>query len=139
VCCGKTVEGKKTSACVLLCEEYEKVEKNGPKPKKVIELFGAKVEEAAVSSPVGSHGTPPNTGSLPMAHQFLVIQSSEVNEFRADSENTMHHWVKLLTLLTMFPYSVIPEEPTSNPISEAFRAKLDAKRFGAGEHKCTAQ
>ena len=110
----------------------------GQKPKKVIDLCGAKIEESGIISPVGSANTisaSPSSGSLSGAqcHQFVVILSSESNEFRADAENTKLHWVKLLTLLTMFPYSVIPEEPKSNPISEGFRVKLDPRNFNAGK------
>ena len=132
-------EDKRNSACLALYKDYEKVDKIGEnKPEKVIQLHvhvvGAKIEEPAVVSPVGSHGTPPSSSSISeKTHQFLVIKSSEVSEFRADCESTKLHWMKLLILLTMFPHSVIPAEPTSNPISESFRSKLDAKAYGAGE------
>jgi len=80
----------------------------------VIELYDAKIEEVATS--------------------FLVIVSV-VNEFRATSKNMQHHWVKLLNWLTVFPYSVILEEPTCNPIT---KAELDTKYFGAGKFYITA-
>ena len=132
VFCGSESGDKRNSACLALYEDYEKIGEK--KPKKVIQLVGAKIEEPAVVTPVGSHGTPPSSSSIQSekTHQFMVILSSEVSEFRADCESTKLHWMKLLTLLTMFPHSVIPPEPTSNPISESFRYKLDAKAYGAG-------
>ena len=63
----------------------------------------------------------------------MVILSSEANKFCTDTENTKFHWVKFFTLLTMFPYSVIPKEPKSNPVSEGFRVKLDSRSFNAGK------
>ena len=99
-------EDKRNSACLALYKDDEKVDRIGEnKPKKVIQLVGAKIEEPAVVSPVGSHGTPSSSSSISeKTHQFLVIKSSEVGKFRADCESTKLHWMKLLTLLTMFPH-----------------------------------
>ena len=134
VFCGSENDGKQYSACMALYDNYENVERAGDKkPKKVIYLLGAKIEEPTYSSPVGSQGSPGSGGTpLEKACQFLVIHSNEVNEFRSESGDMKVHWLKLLTLLTMFPYSVIPEEPSANPISEGFRYKLDPKSYGAG-------
>ena len=134
VFCGSENDGKLHSACMALYDNYENVERAGDKkPKKIIQLVGAKVEEPTYASPVGSQGSPGSGGTpLEKACQFLVIHSNEVNEFRSESGDMKVHWLKLLTLLTMFPYSVIPEEPSSNPISEGFRYKLDPKSYGAG-------
>ena len=128
--CGNECEDRRNSACLALYEDYEKVDKIGEKkPKKVIELVGAKIEEPAIDSP---HGTPPSSSSVrsEKTHQFLVIQSSDVSEFRADCESTKLCWMKLFALLTMFLHSTIPAEPSS---SESFCFKLDAKAYGAGE------
>ena len=132
--CGNEIEGKQTSACLTLYENYENAEKLGEKKaKKIIQLAGAKIEEPTYASPVGTHGSPgSNSLSVEKSSQFLVIEKSEVHEFQCDSGEMKVHWLKLLTLLTMFPYSVIPEEPQLNPISESFRAKLDPKLYGAG-------
>lgn len=135
VFCGSENDGQTHSACLALYDEYERVEKLGEKkPKKVIQLVGAKIEEPTYVSPVGSHGSSPSSSSQSTnkSCQFLVMLTNEVNEFQADSGDTQIHWIKLLTLLTMFPHSVIPEEPSSNPISGSFRYKLDPKTYGAG-------
>lgn len=134
VYCGSDVEGKTQSACIAIYDNYDQVERIGEKtkkPKKVIQLYGAKIEEPMYASPVGSNGTSPSSSNQ-SACQFLVILTNEVNEFRSDSSDTKVHWLKLLTLLAMFPHSAIPEEPRSNPISESFRYKLDPKAYGAG-------
>jgi hypothetical protein len=133
VFCGSENDGTQHSACMALYDNYENVERAGDKkPKKTIHLVGAKIEEPTYSSPVGSQVSPGSGGTpLEKACQFLVIHSNEVNEFRSESGDMKVHWLKLLTLLTMFPYSVIPEEPSSNPISEGFRYKLDPKSYGA--------
>ena len=68
------------------------------------------------------------------SHTFQVITSNETHEFRTETENDRLRWVKLLGLLVMFPYSVIPEEPQSNPIKESFRCKLDPAQYGAGTY-----
>ena len=120
-CCGKVVETTKTPACILVYKEYDKSEKKERTLKCTIELFTAKVETMAPFEPCGS---PPN--SLPSAHIFLVTMAKDVNEFCVDSRNSLNRWIT-------FPYSAIPREPTANPISETFQAKLDAKSFGAGK------
>lgn len=132
--CGSETEGKQNSACIALYDHYENVERAGEKkPKKVLQLQGAKIEEPTYSSPVGSQGSPSPSGtSLEKACQFLVILQNETHEFRTESGDMKVHWLKLLTLLTMFPHSVIPEEPSSNPISEGFRFKLQATSYNAG-------
>ena len=135
VYCGSENDGQLHSACMAIYDNYERVEKAGDKkPKKVLSLLGAKVEEPTYSSPVGSQNSSPSSSGTPQekACQFLVIHSNETNEFRSESGDMKVHWLKLLTLLTMFPHSVIPEEPSSNPISEGFRYKLDPKSYGAG-------
>ena len=92
--------------------------------------------------------TSPSIHSLSLqsgtSHRFLVITSNETHEFRTETENDRLRWVKLLGLLVMFPFSVIPEEPQSNPIKESFRWKLDPVQYRAGTciknyllfHKC---
>ena len=80
--------------------------------------------------------TSPSIHSLSLqsgtSHRFLVITSNETHEFRTETENDRLRWVKLLGLLVMFPYSVIPEEPQINPIKESFRCKLDPVQYRAG-------
>ena len=128
--CGSVNDGKQHSACLALYNDYERVEMAGDKkPKKILQLVGAKIEEPTYASPVGSNGspTPPDK-----ACQFLVILAKETHGFQCQSTDLKVHWFKLLTLLTMFPHSVIPEEPSTNPISEVFRYKLDAKAYRAG-------
>lgn len=136
VYCGSETDGKLYSAYLTLYDNYENIERAGnKKPKKIIYLQGAKIEEPTYSSPVSSQGSPSGTNgtSLEKACQFLVVHQNEVNEFRSESGDMKVHWLKLLTLLTMFPHSVIPDEPTVNPISEGFRYKLDPKAYGAGK------
>ena len=134
VFCGRENNGKLHSSCMALYDNCENVEQAGDKkPKKIIQLVDAKIEEQAYWTPVRSQGSPGSGGTLlEKACQFLVIHPNEVNEFRSESGGMKVHWSKLLTLLTMFPYSVIPEEPSSNPISERFRYKVDPKSYGAG-------
>ena len=161
-CCGSSVGSEQVSAIIQLFEDYEK---QGQKPKKVLELAGAKVETPNGSpcgskdnSPYNSHNiaaSPRNSagssgnfslspspsssqGSSGLQHVFLVTFGSETHEFRTESENDRLRWVKLLQLLVMFPYSSIPEEPTSNPIKESFRYKLDPQLYDAGKFKCEA-
>ena len=72
---------------------------NGAKPKKIIDLCSAKIEETRIISPVGSANmisasTSSGRVSAAQSNQFLVILSSEANEFCADTENTKFHWVK---------------------------------------------
>ena len=132
--CGRENNGKLHSACMALYDNYRNVEQPGDKkPKKIIQLMDAKIKEPTYSSPVGSKVSPRSVGALlEKACQLLVINSNEVNEFRLESGDMKFHWLKLLTLLAMFPYSVIPEEPSSNPISEGFWYKVYPKSFGAG-------
>ncbi len=65
-------------------------------------------------------------------HLFVIVVQNDTFEFRTDSENERLRWVKLLGLLVMLPYSVIPEEPGSNPIKHSLRAKQDLQWYGAG-------
>ena len=133
VYCGSETDGQLYSAIIALFDDYERVERYAEKkPRKVIQLADAKIEESTYSSPVGSHGTPPSGSNGTPPDKFLVVLANEVHEFQAESESMKVHWLKLLTLLTMFPHSVIPEEPAQNPISEGFRYKLDPRNYGAG-------
>ena len=140
VYCGSDSEGKRYPACLAIYDNYERIEKAGEKkPKKTLSLLGAKIEEPTYASPVGSQGSASpgaNGTAFEKACQFLVISPNEVNEFRSESGDMKVHWLKLLTLLTMFPHSVIPEEPSINPINEGFKCKLVANNYGAGKlHK----
>ena len=129
--CGNDVEGKQTSACLILYDNYENVEKLGEKKaKKIIDLASAKIEEPTCASPVGSHGTSPRSSSslTDKSCRFLVMETNGVHEFQCASADMKVQWLKLLTRLAMFPYSVIPEEPQLNPES-----KLDPKLYGGGE------
>ena len=159
--CGSSATKKQLSAQLQLFEDYEKVEKHGTKPKKTVELGYAKVSAVSAGSPSGSQtnspagavtgvsispspsprnsltlSTSPSIHSLTLqgstSHRFLVTTSNETHEFRTETENDRLRWVKLLGLLVMFPYSVIPEEPQSNPIKESFRCKLDPVQYRAG-------
>ena len=136
--CGSVNDSKQHSACLALYDDYERVEMAGEKkPKKIIQLVGAKIEEPTYASPVGSNGSPGSGGTPPdRVCQFLVILPNETHDFQCQSTDMKVHWFKLLTLLTMFPHSVIPEEPSTNPISEVFRYKLDAKAYCAGVCVC---
>ena len=108
---GNERDGQQTSACLIVYKNYEKLGEK--KAIKIIQLAGAKIKEPTYASPVGSHGSPGSKSS-----QFLVIEKNKVHELRCDSGEMKVHWLKLLTLLTMFPYSVIPEEPQLNPFSK---------------------
>ncbi len=145
------------SAQIHVCEDYEKMGKPGSKPKNSIKLDGAKIESSS-STPPTSHTNSPAYGSTTLAvngglklssspaslpssqngtpgdyYAFIVATSNgEVHEFRTDTENERLRWVKLLQLLVMYPYSIIPEEPETNPISNRFRQTLEAKQYGAG-------
>lgn len=67
-------------------------------------------------------------------HSFSVItKNGEINEFRTETENERIRWVRLLQLLVMFPFSLIPDEPRTNPIKDTFRLRLDAVKYGASK------
>ena len=121
---------------MLLFANYENIRQCASKrAQNNIPLAGAKIEEPTHASPVGSHGSPGSNSLLAEKSRiFLVLANKNIYEFRCDSCMMKEQWLKLLTLLTMFPYSVIPEEPQLNPISESFRAKVDPKLYGAGEY-----
>ena len=102
---------------------YKNCEKvRAKKAKKIIQLAGVKTKDPTHASPGGSPGL-----STENSRQFLVIEKNKVHELRCDSAEMHVHWLNLLNLLTLFPYSIIPEEPQLNPFSEFFRAKLDPK------------
>ena len=84
---------------------------------------------------VGSQGSGSGSGVFASGmHKFTITTSNgEVHEFRTESENDRLRWVKLLQLLVMFPYSSIPEEPSSDPIKKLFQEGLDPNQYGAGE------
>ncbi len=158
-------EGSKSvSAQILIYEDYEKVEKPGSKPKNTIRLDGAKIESSysspnasntsspayssAVTTPQGglrlsaspSPSSASNLQNGPVAefYPFTVATSTgEVHEFRVEMENDRLRWVKILQLLVMYPFSPIPEEPSSNPIKDSFRQSLEAKQYGAGNSDVT--
>ena len=77
-------------------------------------------------------GTITSTGNM---HPFnIVTKNGDIHEFLSESENDRLRWVKMLTILIMFPYSTftIPDKPTNKPIKESLRSQLDPKRYGAG-------
>ncbi len=144
VTCGQQSEQPHTSAQVQLFEDYENhkaVEKPNQKPKKSIDLTKAKIDASSTLSSSSNGGSPRSASSSlspPKStggndHSFVVTVQNDVHEFRTDSENEKLTWVKLLGLLVMFPHSVIPEEPTPNPIKQSLRAKQDPSWYGAGE------
>ena len=160
---GANSNGKAAVAQLTLNEDYEKVEKPGQKPKSMIPLEGAKIDCSYLSggtiysnpsrlsaspspSPhssslggsgggiISGSGSGSGTVSSGSMYAFSIItQNGDVHEFLSESENDRLRWVKLLQLLLMFPYSTIPDEPTGQPIKESFRAKLDPKKYNAGE------
>ena len=128
----------------------------GQKPKSVIPLEGAKIDcggsaypslsrMSASPSPsphgslggsgsgivVGSGGTILSGGS--MCAFTVITQNGEMHEFMTESENDRLRWVKLLTLLVMFPYSTIPDEP-KNMLSIHCRS-MDPEKYQAGRYK----
>ena len=120
-----------------LFDSLQKLQENWrAESKKIIQLAGAKITEPTHASPVEWHGSPSLLAER--ASQLLVLEKNKVQRFRCDSSATKVEWLNLLTLLTMFPYSVIPEEPQQNPFSELFRTKLDPKLYGAGECVCVS-
>ena len=151
------------SAQIQIFDDYEKIEKPGFKPKNFIRLENAKIESSyfspstsntnspayssTIASPQGgmrlSASPSPSVGSASSQssaingselYAFTVATSNgEVHEFRTESENDRLRWVKLLQLLVMYPFSLIPEEPSTNPIKDNFRQALEAKQYGAGE------
>ena len=130
---------------MLLFKDHRKL---GTKLKKTVELSYAKVSAVSAGSlsghsPAGGvtgvsispspSPSPCNNVTLSTsADRFLLTTSNETHEFQTNTENDCLRWVKLLGLLVMFPFSVIPEEPQSNPIKESFRCKLDPVQYRAG-------
>ena len=62
----------------------------------------------------------------------IVLNAGEVLEFFLESPEDQKQWMKRLGLLLMFPYSPIPEEPSPTFVKDSFKAKLNAKEYGAG-------
>ena len=150
--------GKSAVAQLTLNDDYEKVEKPGQKPKSMIPLEGAKIDYggSAYSSPsrMSASPSPSPHGSLGGSGSGLIIgsgsgsgtissggnmcaftvitQNGETHEFMTESENDRLRWVKLLTLLVMFPYSTIPDEPKNMPIKDSLRSRLDPEKYNAG-------
>ena len=160
---GAGENGGKTAVAILTVnEDNDKVEKPGQKPKNMISLEGANIECSYTSnsaSGVYSNAgrlsaspspSPHNSGSgiitsgsgsgsgiiisNQMQHPFSVVtKNGDVHEFRSESDNERLRWVKLLQLLIMFPFSTIPDEPTTKPFRESLRSSnLDPKKYGAG-------
>lgn len=64
---------------------------------------------------------------------MLLLQTGEGVELYAEAREEQQLWIKHLNLLSMFPYSPLPEEPRVCPIKESFRARLNPANFDAGE------
>ena len=155
--CGGAVSanGKAAVAQLTLNEDHEKVEKRGQKAENVILLEGVKIDCSIIpGSTVYSNPARMSTSPSPSPHGSsqggsgsgisagsssgsvyafsIIMQNGNMHEFLSESENDQLKWVKLLQLLLMFPYSTIPDEPTSIPFKESMRANLEAKKYNAG-------
>ena len=64
---------------------------------------------------------------------MLLLQTGEAVELFADTREQQQLWIKYLHLMSMFPFSPIPEEPRVNPIRNSYRNKLKVSNFDAGE------
>lgn len=73
-------------------------------------------------------------GSSPLWGMMLLLTSGEAVELFADTREQQLQWIQYLNLLSMFPYSPLPEEPRNNPIRSSLRAKLKPSKFDAGKH-----
>ncbi len=104
---------------------------------------------AEVSSLNGSHPTTPTVsppvlgmsleGHTPLLSSSLwgmmfLLTTGEAVELFADTREQQQQWIQYLTLLSMFPYSPIPEEPRNNPIRNTLRSKLKPSNYDAGKY-----
>ena len=71
----------------------------------------------------------------PMWGFMLLLHTGEAVELFADTREQQQLWIKYLHLMSMFPFSPIPEEPRVNPIRNSYRNKLKVSNFDAGELK----
>ena len=76
-------------------------------------------------------------GSIPVSESslwgfMLLLQTGEAVELFAETREQQQQWIQYLNLLSMFPFSPIPEEPRVNPIRDSFRSKLKTSKFDAG-------
>ena len=147
--CGGTSSANEIAVAQLtLNEDSKKEKKQGQKPKSVILLEGVnmsyspgipKTAESPSLSPLGSPQGENGSGIITagsgtiIIYAFSIIQhNGDTHEFfLSENENDRMRWVDLLKLLLMFPYSTIPDEPTSSPIKESMRANLEAKMYNA--------
>ena len=63
----------------------------------------------------------------------MLLQTGEAIELFADTREQQQLWIKYLHLMSMFPYSPIPEEPRVNPIRDSYRSKIKHSNYDAGE------
>lgn len=128
-------------------ELFEESSKNYQKPKRVISLLDIRRDpgvqamtpcsplSCSPASPHGSSflGTSPSATQTGMLWPFqIVLNAGEVLEFFLELPEDQKQWMKRLGLLLMFPYSPIPEEPSHTFVKDSFKAKLNAKEYGAG-------
>ena len=64
---------------------------------------------------------------------MMLLQTGVAIELFADTREQQQLWIKYLHLMSMFPFSPIPEEPRVNPIRDSYRSKIKHSNFDAGE------
>jgi hypothetical protein len=64
---------------------------------------------------------------------MLLLSTGEAVELFADTREQQQLWIKYLQLMSMFPFSPIPEEPRINPIRDSYRSRLKSSHFDAGK------
>lgn len=97
-------------ARILIFEDHKRSGKSVSKSKHSIILDGAKIQNVFSST--------------------IAVSSGEMHEFKFEGESERSHWVLVLGLLVSYPYSPIPEEPTTNLISLSFCRNLEAGHYG---------
>lgn len=134
-------------------EIFEECFKNYQKPKKVILLTTIREQGLQEGPPLAFYSSSPaqnsprnsylssspssfslsNTPVQSLLFPFHIhLKSGETLDFYTPSPEDQKQWMKRLGLLLMFPYSPIPEEPSCNPINDAFRNRLNPRDYKAG-------
>ena len=152
---------KTICAQIQVYDDYEKIDKPGSKPKNMIRLEGTKIESSYLASNSNSPAysstiASPQSGAMRISESpstslessssqggtlngsdmyifMITTTNGDSHEFKTENESERLRWVKLLQLLVMYPFSIIPEEPKTNPIKDSFRNSLEAKQYEAGE------
>ena len=96
--------------------------------EKVVRLKHARLGHASFESPDSTTEGEPQ--SLSKNEFQLITHSDGTLEFRLESDLKCLEWVKVLTILTMYPNVYMPWE-TQNPVT--FHSKPDPYMYGSGK------